>query len=368
MTFAQLEALFLSSLSLLLLAIVFGMLLAWGWAFQRIAKGASPAPSHPLRPLPMAHWGAGTILLATILYLGTSVAVGTTYSALTGGRGADRKADQVAAKTEPGGPKGAEAPIEAKPRDPLETILLTSVASILFCLIAFPVLRWWSDIEPSDLGLFVDRWRLQIRFGVIAAFLATPGTYAIQLAATKIWRVNEHPVQQMMMERFTPTVATLALLLTVFLAPLVEETLFRGILQRWLTRLFGSGQRAVPPPLPASSAPTVNDAAPLFDEPAISEPAAERVDEPLVLDPSDSNADEPGARMAIVTTSILFAALHGAQWPAPIALFVLSLVLGGLYQKTGSLLAAMVMHGVFNGFSTLLLIVQLVGQHMNLKG
>src|SRR5262249_2633650 len=58
----------------------------------------------------------------------------------------------------------------------------------------------------------------------------------------------------------------------------------------------------------------------------------------------------------IAVTSAIFAAMHGPQWPAPIALFVLSFVIGYVYQRTGSLIAAICMHATFNGFSTLLLL------------
>jgi membrane protease YdiL (CAAX protease family) len=60
---------------------------------------------------------------------------------------------------------------------------------------------------------------------------------------------------------------------------------------------------------------------------------------------------------AIVVTSLLFAGLHAPQWPAPIGIFFLSMALGVVYQRTGSLLTAMVMHGVFNGCSTILFLI-----------
>jgi hypothetical protein len=67
--------------------------------------------------------------------------------------------------------------------------------------------------------------------------------------------------------------------------------------------------------------------------------------------------------MAIALTSLVFAAVHGPQWPAPIALFVLALAIGTVYHRTGSLIAAVCMHAVFNGFSTLgLFFALLVGR------
>jgi hypothetical protein len=40
-----------------------------------------------------------------------------------------------------------------------------------------------------------------------------------------------------------------------------------------------------------------------------------------------------------------------------VAIFLLSLGLGTLYQRTGSLVASFVLHAAFNGFSTLTLIL-----------
>ena len=59
---------------------------------------------------------------------------------------------------------------------------------------------------------------------------------------------------------------------------------------------------------------------------------------------------------AIFVTSVIFTALHlGAVEPhALAALFVLSLGFGWLYEKTGSIIAPMVMHGAFNVANILL--------------
>src|SRR5262249_47807652 len=59
--------------------------------------------------------------------------------------------------------------------------------------------------------------------------------------------------------------------------------------------------------------------------------------------------------LAIVLASSFFAAVHLPQWPAPLAIFVLSIGLGLVYRRTGSLTSAIVMHAMFNGLGTLLL-------------
>ena len=200
--------------------------------------------------------------------------------------------------------------------------------------------------------------------GAAAALLTTPAVYAIQTLAVSVsGRSNDHDVQKMMAENMSPGVAAFALVSTVFLAPLVEESLFRGVLLGWLTRVFSPP--IGPPPRPAEPAGSLGGRVPSCDDdpapgsnPSESEPAPRVVGSPSA-GPTRPN---PICFPAIVATSLLFAGMHAPQWPAPVGIFFLSMVLGVVYQRTGSLLTAMVMHGVFNGCSTLLLLQGLMAQ------
>jgi len=62
--------------------------------------------------------------------------------------------------------------------------------------------------------------------------------------------------------------------------------------------------------------------------------------------------------LGIVSTSLLFAAVHSSVWPSPIPLFILALGLGYLTARTGSIVPAVVVHGLFNGVSFVLLLRQ----------
>jgi Type II CAAX prenyl endopeptidase Rce1-like len=78
-------------------------------------------------------------------------------------------------------------------------------------------------------------------------------------------------------------------------------------------------------------------------------------------------AEQPLSRssnLPILLTSIIFAVMHLPQWPAPIAILLLSLALGTVYQRTGSLLASITMHATFNGFNTLLLLLAAIERHI----
>ena len=99
-----------------------------------------------------------------------------------------------------------------------------------------------------------------------------------------------------------------------------------------------------------------------------------RREKPTPVDRSVSELDEASTQdqgsaasssLAIVVTSLLFAAMHLPQWPAPIAIFLLSLGLGTLYQRTGSLLAAIAMHGTFNGFNTVLMLMEAIDHQLH---
>jgi hypothetical protein len=67
--------------------------------------------------------------------------------------------------------------------------------------------------------------------------------------------------------------------------------------------------------------------------------------------------------LGIVLTSLIFASVHAAQWPAPLALFPLAVVIGTVYYRTGSLIAAVCMHAMFNGISTLMLFIAVLSGH-----
>jgi membrane protease YdiL (CAAX protease family) len=113
-------------------------------------------------------------------------------------------------------------------------------------------------------------------------------------------------------------------------APVFEELVFRGHLQTLLVRFFTERRATVPgfalnPELPGGEiiAPT------------------------LEIDRSPSRY-----WLAILISSLPFALIH-PPWMAP-AIFVLSLCLGYLYQRTGYLWATIVLHSLFNIYNTII--------------
>ena len=312
-------------------SILLGMVAAWFWLVARLVRGESLPRVEPFAPARPATWGPGALLALLILSLGAQAATSAGYRAVVGVDLFKLSARYVE-ETE----DRASAPVDAKP-DPAATRRLANDAMHLMTwnatfnalfLVAFPwVFRRVSGARLADLGLVPTRLGAQAKVGVVVALLATPAVYMIHLLALKAFPPRAHPVEQMLAIEFSPLMAGVSLLSAVVLAPLFEETVFRGVLQGWLVRvsreIFG-GSTAV-----------------------------------------ESEADHDRGRSAevpgIVLASALFAAVHYPQWPTPIPLFCLAMTMGLLAWKTRSLAAAIVVHALFNATSTLALIaMQLV--------
>jgi membrane protease YdiL (CAAX protease family) len=63
------------------------------------------------------------------------------------------------------------------------------------------------------------------------------------------------------------------------------------------------------------------------------------------------------ALVAIIVTAVLFAAVHFPQPQSIPAIFLLALGLGYAYERTGSLVAPIVMHMIFNAVNMLIFMV-----------
>ncbi|WP_165220325.1 CPBP family intramembrane glutamic endopeptidase [Aquisphaera insulae] len=335
-----------------------GMLASWAWAIGRLWT-RRPILEDRKEPFPRpAPWGFLSVVAVCLLYVLLGSTVKRVYEGSTDPAAA-------AATKEPFGGVDVLAPV--------------AIVSGLTVLLAPVLLRLTCGANWSDLGLAGNDWGRQVRLGIVGGLMATPGVLAIQALAVRIWSPQKHPVEEMLMGELTVGSAALALVSTMILAPMVEEILFRGILQRWLIKVSTAGGPSSE--IDARRDPMVDDA----DVPSQGPWELEEADAPglpaasdvppipgeTLVEPADVSTppaaagpeDRVGIWMGIVLTSVVFASLHWLQWPAPIAIFLLSLALGVVYQKTGHLLTVIAMHGTFNGFSTMVMLLQALQPH-----
>jgi membrane protease YdiL (CAAX protease family) len=237
-------------------------------------------------------------------------------------------------------------------------------------LVAVPLtLRQTSRATLAALGLDQLDLQRQVAAGTVGFLLVSPAVYLINWISVSIWKQHKHPLEQMVFAEPTVGIACLAFLSAVLLAPAAEELLFRGILQSWLAQFFRRGD---PSKVLVDELSDLEVEALSASQGDPGPASAYTLPEEAVTAVASFGEPEPGTGREplapVLITSALFAAVHLPQWPAPIAIFFLSVGLGVVYQRTGSLIASFVMHALFNGFSTLILFqAVLLGHPADLK-
>jgi membrane protease YdiL (CAAX protease family) len=296
---------------------------------------------------------------------------------------------------------------------PLATLL--TLASIFWLLFQFTRTR------PSHLGMTRARWPQNVFLGYLSFLVLTPvvlGCYLLVLLL--LGGVHETHELETLFKEITsapaprPSFALVEWILLVCLpvvaAPVLEETVFRGVLQGWLRRaslvghvpvmgitlaiglqaylksIFGDptqltteanigplifavimtlgygcaiylvwgpvireGDRYFSPlrtELDATSMARNKDAG--FAEVIL---PSQPPESPLNHDLARRRLrdwEEKNAILAIFGSAMLFAVFHSSVWPSPIPLLLMGIGLGFLAYRTQSLLPGMIMHSLFN--------------------
>lgn len=306
---------------------------AWTWAIGRYRAG-KPLIS-PVEPR-VVPWGAASTGAVIIAWIFARLLAVDAFVALTG--------------------RSRTLPFSF-----LEQMTLACLWNGLILIMVPSVLALTSRASLRDLGVHSRAFVRQTIFGAFAFLLVAVPIYLINYSCvvltsliTRAWEPNKHPVEKMVRENFSGEVAYLAVLSAIVLAPAAEELFFRGVIQSWL---FKAIRGALRPSVEEGQGPL---------EPGSTEEGAAPVPLPEALDVGESKAyprriDRRAEWLAIGLTSIFFALAHWEQWPAPVAIFFLSLALGFVYQRTGSLWSSFVLHAFFNGLSTAVLFWSILG-------
>ena len=181
-----------------------------------------------------------------------------------------------------------------------QTILLMAMLQLLSLFGGLAVALMSFDLGiRRGMGLTLRRWRTGTVRGVIACLIALPACLGLLLlthyvlAALGIQIDPGHPLLRTVRQTPLPW-QVLICFMTIVLAPLSEEIVFRGLLQSMLRQY--------------TRRPWV----------------------------------------AILVTSVLFAAMHYQVWSTIPSLMLLSVMLGYNYERTGRLLPSIVAHAAFN--------------------
>ena len=217
------------------------------------------------------------------------------------------------------------------------TWLLAGDSLLKFVAMAMVITFLRVDLTASlsDLGFQANKVKTDLRIGLIAFVSIAPAIYFLQFILK--WSYNQfaeeeaaHPIEKLVNENGSSGVIFWAIFAAVIAAPIVEEFLFRGILQGWLEKAFYRTRVLVNAELATETGEK---------DVTIATPSA-----PTFL------------WQPVILSSITFALLHAGHGPDPIPLFFLAVVLGYLYAKTHRLLPSIVVHMALNGLSMLMLL------------
>jgi membrane protease YdiL (CAAX protease family) len=193
------------------------------------------------------------------------------------------------------------------------------VADIGFLIVAALIFRFVRPTPREHIGLST-RPLVDLRTGIAGFLIIVPPVLLLSVVLAKFWKKSEHPVLVGLQQTPDAPLWFWAAVAVVGTAPLVEEFLFRGVIQNWLNRAWS------------------------FAADSIELPGGE------VVPPSRSAAafahDGP-----VVATAGLFALMHLGHGPDPIPLFFLALGLGYLFRQTNRIWPGWIVHSLLNAFS-----------------
>jgi membrane protease YdiL (CAAX protease family) len=347
-----------------MLALFAAILAAWGGTILRLCLGYPLLPSARPKAVP---WGLGSLVIVVGLYIGLS-AFSSWFVLARPPRPAS--APPVAAK--PADQQKDQAAKRPPPRalTPYEQLAIMSLLNVLFVPLVPLMLRISSGATLDNFGLATKGLLLNVFRGAVACLLVQPIVYSIMLPLSRYQTPTPHPILELLRDNATPFNIFLALAGAIILAPAAEELFFRALFMPWLAKELaklaawvGNGTRhkaTTHAKVPADTF-TIEDVIDVGPGAVTSSAAGAAV---LDGNSEDETASATAPRpfgtadmLANILTSLFFAGLHYAQWPAPVPLFLLALVLGYVYQRTGSLWAPLTLHACFNAVSTILLVL-----------
>ncbi len=216
---------------------------------------------------------------------------------------------------------------------------------------------------PTKLSQFVR----DVGIGIFATVSTLLPIYAIQLLLINAFQSDtQHPLVTELEKNHSPAMLLLGIAMAVVAAPLFEEFTFRCLLQGWLERredeVLGYTATLRQPPLVIFEVEDSDRESDLPADPPLEPQVVEGLDLSSMPRPAHGwIPDLPHGWTPILLSGVAFGLAHVGHGVAPISLVLFGIVLGYLYQRTHRLVPCITAHMLFNGYSMLLLWLQLEG-------
>jgi len=126
-----------------------------------------------------------------------------------------------------------------------QRFVLAPLTLPLLFAVYFWLLHWRHRTYPTHVGLTPARWKANVRLGLAAFCLTTPPVLGLYLLALLVTNQTPHPFEKIAREGLFGFEWALLGFSAIVAAPLLEEWLFRGLLQGWLRRASPIGHLVV---------------------------------------------------------------------------------------------------------------------------
>jgi membrane protease YdiL (CAAX protease family) len=259
---------------------------------------------------------------------------------------------------------------EDTPKMELRFGLWVRTFALPFQAITIPLLfSAFSATRPDQLGLTTRHLGRNFLAGFASWLILTPLVFGIFTLLRYLYSqssehvVEPHPLETLGRNSLFPAEWVLLIFSALVAAPLLEELTFRGVLQPWLAVRSWGGHVAMLGALMMALRARWEPICTAWQQGSRSLAlAATPALLVLALVPIYWFVwwrSRTPLGPALFGTSLLFAYIHAEVWPSPIPLFVLSLGLGTLASRSGSLVGPVVLHSLFNAVSCVQLVMDL---------
>jgi membrane protease YdiL (CAAX protease family) len=308
----------------------------WALVFWRWRSGRTIVPYEPRRPVP---WLGVDLALIILAFLIVGALIGhfapKPHEATSSGPAADSSAVVKSADASKG--KSERRDSDSKTSTASE-LAVNMVAELAMAGVAVGWVVFRVRATPRDLGFSFSRIGSDVVLGWGAFLAAFVPVMELQVFLAKL-TPYEHPLIRSLKHQPDALMMSIVAVSAVVVAPLAEELFFRVLIQgcfeavevkrRWLLTVRRLPDPSSMPPSDANSAAAVRPVATEEELTALGGPAA----------------------WPIVASSFLFALMHSGQGAAPIPLFIFSLFLGYVYQRTHRIWPSLVTHLLLNAMT-----------------